>query len=126
MPVRAAIIRSKYVEIECLDTIMSDGLIRADAHCRFPVRIGSHSGDGDNKTWGWDGNMEAPTITPSINCLSCGAHVIITGGVINGYPEGPYKMMDHSGGKRPCSIRRGAITAGDPAMFAEDPIVEGK
>lgn len=107
MTIRAKIIRGRRVAIECLDQIMKDGLIRADAHCEFPVRVGSHSGDGDNKVWGWDGNVENPTITPSINCLSCGAHVTIANSVISGYPEGPYTMMDHSGGKRPCSIRRG-------------------
>lgn len=41
--------------------------------------------------WGWDGNRELPTLTPSINCLSekdgkpaggCGWHGFITNGVI--------------------------------------------
>ena len=41
--------------------------------------------------WKWDGNMDAPSIQPSINCLSdkngkptggCGWHGFITGGVI--------------------------------------------
>ena len=41
--------------------------------------------------WGWDGNMERPTITPSINCIAekdgkptggCGWHGFITNGVI--------------------------------------------
>lgn len=41
--------------------------------------------------WGWDGNLERPTITPSINCLAekdgkptggCGWHGFITNGVI--------------------------------------------
>lgn len=41
--------------------------------------------------WGWDGNFDSPTITPSINCLSekdgkpaggCGWHGFITNGTI--------------------------------------------
>jgi len=42
--------------------------------------------------WGWDGNREAPTLTPSINCLAvkedgtpaggCGWHGFITAGVM--------------------------------------------
>lgn len=41
--------------------------------------------------WQWDGNIERPTITPSINCIAekngqptggCGWHGFITGGVI--------------------------------------------
>lgn len=33
-------------------------------------------------TWGWDGNIDAPTITPSLVCLTCGHHLVITRGVI--------------------------------------------
>jgi Family of unknown function (DUF6527) len=41
--------------------------------------------------WGWDGNLEKPTLTPSINCIAekdgkptggCGAHFCITAGVM--------------------------------------------
>lgn len=41
--------------------------------------------------WAWDGNLEKPTITPSINCLAekdgkptggCGWHGFITNGVL--------------------------------------------
>lgn len=41
--------------------------------------------------WGWDGNRERPTITPSINCIAekdgkptggCGWHGFITNGVM--------------------------------------------
>ena|SRR2546429_9400233 len=41
--------------------------------------------------WGWDGNMERPTLTPSINCIAekdgkptggCGWHGFITNGVM--------------------------------------------
>jgi len=32
------------------------------AYCSIPVKEGSNGGG----TWGWDGNLERPTITPSI------------------------------------------------------------
>lgn len=41
--------------------------------------------------WGWDGNIERPTLTPSINCIAekdgkptsgCGWHGFITNGVM--------------------------------------------
>lgn len=47
--------------------------------------------EGELNIWGWDGNTEHPTITPSINCIAekdgkptggCGWHGFITGGVI--------------------------------------------
>lgn len=37
----------------------------------------------DLNIWQWDGNLEQPTIKPSINCVGgCGAHFFITGGVM--------------------------------------------
>jgi len=47
--------------------------------------------ENDLCIWGWDGNMENPTITPSINCISekdgkptggCGWHGHITNGAL--------------------------------------------
>lgn len=47
--------------------------------------------DGALNIWAWDGNIERPTITPSINCIAekdgkptggCGWHGFITAGVI--------------------------------------------
>jgi hypothetical protein len=39
--------------------------------------------DGDPNVWGWDGNDERPTLTPSINCVGgCGWHGFITAGVM--------------------------------------------
>jgi hypothetical protein len=41
--------------------------------------------------WGWDGNLDKPTLTPSINCIAekdgkptggCGWHGFITSGII--------------------------------------------
>lgn len=38
-------------------------------------------GTGDPPEWGWDGNYDAPTLTPSINCIGgCGWHGFITKG----------------------------------------------
>lgn len=34
----------------------------------------------ENSTWAWDGNREAPTFTPSINCKHC-SHGFIEHGV---------------------------------------------
>lgn len=47
--------------------------------------------DKEPGIWGWDGNRDAPTLTPSINCLAekdgkptsgCGWHGFITAGVM--------------------------------------------
>lgn len=36
----------------------------------------------NDATWHWDGNAEAPTLTPSINCVGgCGWHGSLTKGV---------------------------------------------
>ena len=45
--------------------------------CLIPIVRGPRT---ENK-WGWDGNMEEPTITPSIGCdARCGWHGHITKG----------------------------------------------
>jgi hypothetical protein len=36
--------------------------------------------DIPNKSWTWDGNVEAPTFSPSINCGGCGWHGFIEAG----------------------------------------------
>jgi hypothetical protein len=42
--------------------------------------------------WHWDGNMQAPTVTPSINCSTCGLHISITkGAVIEASPTNPLR-----------------------------------
>lgn len=47
--------------------------------------------EGELCIWGWDGNREKPTLSPSINCIAekdgkptggCGWHGFITNGVI--------------------------------------------
>jgi len=45
---------------------------------------------GQPNTWGWDGDADNPTLTPSINCLAngCGWHGHIQGGVQRQIPDG--------------------------------------
>ena len=51
-----AVLPSKYPE-------NSLGVIYPHQMCHCPVVIGPHP---NNVTWGWDGNVESPTLTPSI------------------------------------------------------------
>ena len=46
--------------------------------------IGITKGEAKHPMWHWDGNKEAPTISPSIGCDNrCGLHFSITNGIIN-------------------------------------------
>ena len=48
--------------------------------CQIPLTLGAPV-DGPDRRWHWDGNMQAPTITPSIGCDNrCGWHGHITAG----------------------------------------------
>ena len=58
---------------------------------QYVVRQGP-AGDWDGKRWwAWDGNYDAPTITPSIGCddlrTRCGQHMVITAGEVSGLCE---------------------------------------
>ena len=56
---------------------------RPGSSCSVPVK-GEALPNGAGP-WGWDGNLEAPTITPSINCVGgCGWHGFITAGKVVG------------------------------------------
>jgi hypothetical protein len=49
--------------------------------CRFSLWQKAASGI----MWQWDGNVEQPTITPSVACNGgCGRHWVITKGVVHG------------------------------------------
>lgn len=49
--------------------------------CQIPIKPGEPDQAGHR--WGWDGNLECPTITPSIGCdHRCGWHGHITNGEI--------------------------------------------
>lgn len=55
--------------------------LRPGSSCSVPVR-GESLPNGAGP-WGWDGNLESPTLTPSINCVGgCGWHGFITAGQI--------------------------------------------
>lgn len=48
--------------------------------CQIQLTLGEQT-DGPPRRWHWDGNVEAPTITPSIGCdQRCGWHGHITNG----------------------------------------------
>lgn len=55
--------------------------------CEVPVTLGEAYTDPiRGLVWGWNGNVERPTITPSIGCdiaPRCGQHRVITNGVIS-------------------------------------------
>lgn len=54
------------------------------AWCEVPIQHGKESESGPRgRVWGWDGNVDAPTITPSVGCDNaprCGQHRVITNG----------------------------------------------
>jgi hypothetical protein len=50
-----------------------------DAQCQIALRPSQKNAVG--ASWQWDGNRDAPTITPSVNCEKlCGWHGFITKG----------------------------------------------
>lgn len=50
-----------------------------EGKCRFPLWGGPSGG----AMWHWDGNVEKPTISPSIDCKGgCGRHFSIVGGEV--------------------------------------------
>lgn len=57
-------------------------VLNCDQACNVPLSVGepriSISGP---RRWGWNGNVESPSVTPSINCSRCGWHKTITKGV---------------------------------------------
>ena len=53
--------------------------------CSVSLTLGPHHEPSENDTrrWHWDGNMEAPTLAPSIGCeAKCGWHGHIAAGEI--------------------------------------------
>lgn len=63
----------------------SGGILRAtlvlecEGQCTIPLRKGEPR-MGEAKVWGWDGNAEPPTVTPSIACTKCGFHKTLVSG----------------------------------------------
>ena len=60
------------------DVIKAILLIYCMNGCQIPIRKGDPSPTGER--WGWDGNSEVPTISPSINCTKCGFHKTLING----------------------------------------------
>ncbi len=68
------------------------GCPRGKGHCCVPLAPQTTS---KGHTWHWDGNRDAPTLTPSINCLShnpndpaekyagCGWHGFLRAGIFS-------------------------------------------
>ena len=54
-------------------------LLDCKGSCQIPIRKGGHT-QYATKIWGWDGHVEAPTVTPSIDCPKCGFHRTLTKG----------------------------------------------
>lgn len=59
--------------------VKPDGTPRS---CNFGLSQNGPISDG--LVWGWDGNIEKPTVNPSINCHGgCGRHFTLINGVPN-------------------------------------------
>jgi hypothetical protein len=53
---------------------------RSGKYCGF-IAIGYPDKPASTPSWQWDGNLESPTLKPSINCISgCGWHGYLTNG----------------------------------------------
>lgn len=48
--------------------------------CEIPLNGDGAKEIGGVKAWGWNGNEQAPSVTPSIACEQCGWHKTITNG----------------------------------------------
>lgn len=56
--------------------------------CSIRIQRGEAVDEPGNRRWGWDGNLNKPTITPSVNCdheKRCGWH----GHIMSGRMIGP-------------------------------------
>lgn len=53
----------------------------SERECLFPLWRNQPTDNEGAKVWQWDGNSEAPTITPSIDCKGCcGRHFTMNKG----------------------------------------------
>lgn len=64
---------SKYsfLEFEC----------KGGGTCHVRIVRGKQYTDNVGCVWGWDGNVNSPSVVPSIKCGKCGLHVNVTAGV---------------------------------------------
>lgn len=66
-----------------LETSLCDGLLIAEGPHSFAhgIKRDGQGKNGGRPQWGWDGNWDAPTFTPSVNCEKhCGWHGYIRKG----------------------------------------------
>lgn len=75
---------SGYLLIDCLPHETPDGIGHEGGQCDIPLIKGASYQNGQAMRWGWDGNAEHPTVTPSYQCQRCGLHVTITNGIESG------------------------------------------
>ena len=52
----------------------------AGGECSWRIKRGACGTDQGGRFWGWNGNADQPTITPSIHCQACGLHVTVKDG----------------------------------------------
>lgn len=70
-----------YVQLDCRPRKDADGNDLVGGHCRFRLTRGpAVNGSPADQHWHWDGNVDVPTISPSIDCTSCKKHVTIVQG----------------------------------------------
>lgn len=60
-----------------------------EGYCSVPI---GQQRDGKGNTWTWDGNIERPTLSPSIDCGDCKWH----GHIQNGEYNPPRQMEPQS------------------------------
>lgn len=73
----------RFVYLDEYGEDLPDGTVELSVHrfgfrCRFGERRGfcdlnlrGRGHDRENKSWSWDGNVDYPTLIPSVNCKDC-------------------------------------------------------
>lgn len=57
--------RPKWMSFPCPGAL---GQSHPGTRCLIPIRP---QANGVNASWEWDGNRDAPTMSPSVNCANC-------------------------------------------------------
>jgi hypothetical protein len=71
-----------YVELECHPHKHTpDGPVVDGGKCWFRLKRSGFGQEKDgSRFWAWNGNVDEPTINPSIFCLGCKKHVTVIKG----------------------------------------------
>lgn len=71
------------------DTLRATLRVHCERRCHVPLRQGGcadQKPQGGPFIWGWDGNVEKPTIAPSVHCsgprYGCGRHFTVVEGEV--------------------------------------------